>query len=83
MKFRMLPIALVGDVQKAFHQVEACERDCDCLRFLWMEDPTDVQLKIQELHFTRVIFRSSPSSFLLNGTFQKHFEKYQEVVHCL
>ena len=44
-----------------------------------MEDQTDVQLKIQELRFTRVIFGSDPSPFLLNGTFQKHFEKYEEV----
>ena len=79
MRFRMLPIALVGDVQKAFHQVEVCERDLDCLRFLWMEYPTDIQLKIQEFRFTRVIIGSGPSPFLLNGTFQKHFEKYQEV----
>ena len=34
MRFRMLPIALVGNVQKVFHQVEVCERDRDCLRFL-------------------------------------------------
>ena len=66
----------MGDVQKAFHQVEGCERDCDCLRFLWVEDRTDMQLKIHELRFTRVIFGSGPSPFLLNGTFQKHFEKY-------
>ena len=79
MRFRMLPIALVGDVQKAFYQVEVCERDRDCLHFLWVEDPTDMQLKIQELRFTTVIFWSGPSPFLLNGTFQKHFEKYQEV----
>ena len=75
----MLPIALVGDVLKAFHQVEVCERDRDCLRFLWVLDPTDMQLKIQELRFTGVIFGSGPSPFLLNGTFQKHFEKYQEM----
>ena len=75
----MLPIALVGDVQKAFRQVEVCERDRDCLRFLWVEDLTDMQLKIQELCFTGVIFGSGPSPFLLNGIFQKHFEKYPEV----
>ena len=44
-----------------------------------MEDPTDVELKIQELRFTRIVFGSGPSPFLLNGTFRKHFEKYQEV----
>ena len=79
MRFRMLPIALVGNVLKAFHQVEVFERDRDCLRFLWAEDPADMQLKIQELRFTRVIFGSGPSPFLLSGTFQKHFEKYQEM----
>ena len=78
-RYGMSPIALVGDVQKAFHQVEVCERDCDCLRFLWVEDLTDVQLKVQELRFTRVVFGSGQSPVLLNGTFQKHLEKYQEV----
>ena len=69
----------MGDFQKAFHQVEGCGRDRDCLHFLWVEVPTDVQLKIQELCFTRVIFGSGPSPFLSNGTCQKHFQKYQEV----
>ena len=59
--------------------MEVCERDRDCLRFLWVENPTGMQLKIQEFCFTRVIFGSGPSPFLLNGTLQKHFEKYQEV----
>ena len=45
-RFRMLPVALVGDVQKAFHQVEVCEKDHDCFHFLWVEDRTDMQLKI-------------------------------------
>ena len=65
MRFRMLPIALVGDVQKAFHPVEVCEGDRDCLRFLWVEDPIDMQLKIQELRLTRVIFGSGLSPFFV------------------
>ena len=63
MRFRMLPVALVGDVQKTFHQTEVCERDRDCLRFLWVDDPTDLQLKVQELRFTRVISGSGTSPF--------------------
>ena len=32
----MLPIPLVGDVQKAFHQVKVCQRDRDCfVSFGW------------------------------------------------
>ena len=42
LRYRMYAVALVGDVQKAFHQIEVSEEDRDCLRFLWMEDPNDV-----------------------------------------
>ena len=79
LRFRMNPIALIADVQKAFHQVEICEKDRDSLRFLWSEDPFAEPLVIKEYRFTRVIFGSAPSPFLLNATFQKHLESYEEV----
>ena len=83
MRFKMLPIALVGDVQKAFHQVEVCERDCDCLSFLWVKDLTDMQLKIQELCLTRVIFGSGPSSFCYMEHFRSTLRSIRRWIHCL
>ena len=75
-RFRMKPIALVADVRKAFHEVEIFEKDRDCLRFLWSEDPSIEPLEVKDYRFTRVIFGSAPSPFLLNPTFHKHLELY-------
>ena len=78
LRYRPYHIALVGDVQKAFHQIEVAVEDRDCLKFLWVEDPKDVSSKVCEWRFTRVIFCSGPSPFLLNATLQRHIEGYGE-----
>ena len=31
--------AIIGDVDKMFHQVRVCESDIDTLRFVWGEKP--------------------------------------------
>ena len=59
----MLLIALVGHVQKAFRPMEICERNGNCLRFLWVEDLIDELLKIQELCFKRAVFLSGAYRF--------------------
>ena len=53
--FGVKPIALVGNVKKAFHQIEVAEKDRNCLRFLWTKDPASEPLEIKEYRFTRVI----------------------------
>ena len=78
LRYRMYPVALVGDVQKAFHQIEVAVEDKDCLRFLWVEDPKNVISELSELRFTWVIFGAGPSPFLLNATMQRHIGGYEE-----
>ncbi|XP_065052644.1 uncharacterized protein LOC135681921 [Rhopilema esculentum] len=78
LRYRMYPVALVGDVQKAFHQIEVAVEDRDCLRFLWVEDPKNAISELSELRFTRVIFGAGPSPFLLNATMQRHIGGYEE-----
>ena len=41
LRHKMYPVALVGDVWKAFHEIEVAVEDRDCLRFLWVEVPKD------------------------------------------
>ena len=40
----------------------------DYLQFLWLDDAYKNDPEIVKYRFTRVIFGSSPSQFLLNGT---------------
>ena len=40
-KFRTGKYAIIGDIDKMFHQVRVCENDIDALRFVWMEKPED------------------------------------------
>ena len=78
LRYRMYAVVLVGDVQKAFQQIEVSEENRDCLRCLGMEDPKDLFSKVCELRFARAIFGAGPSPFLLNATLQKHIESYEQ-----
>ena len=40
-KFRTGKYAVIGDIDKMFHQVRVCESDIDVLRFVWREKPED------------------------------------------
>ena len=37
-RFREHPVVLVGDIEKAFLNIEVHRRDRDCPRFLWVKD---------------------------------------------
>ncbi|XP_065058471.1 uncharacterized protein LOC135686212 [Rhopilema esculentum] len=78
LRFRMFPVALVGDIKSAFHQILVDEKDRDSMRFLWVEDVTNEKPVVKEYRFTRVIFGSGPSPYLLNATLQRHLKKYEE-----
>jgi hypothetical protein len=46
LRFREKTVALVGDIEKAFLNVEVDEVDRDFLRFLWLENPNDPSSKV-------------------------------------
>nr|XP_058965776.1 uncharacterized protein LOC131792425 [Pocillopora verrucosa] len=58
MRFRIDRVALIADVEKAFHQVGLQPEDRDVTQFLWLKDATKPTLEnnVQELRFTRVPF---------------------------
>ena len=77
LRFRVFPVAVVADIEKAFLMVQVAEEDRDALRFLWVKDLAAEQPEIIELRFARVIFGVSSSPFLLNATIRHHLEHAQ------
>ena len=77
MRFHSYRIALTADIEKAFLMISVEERDRDILRFLWVNNIDEDEVKIQPLRFTRVVFGICSSPFLLNSTIRYHLEQYR------
>ena len=70
-RFRMYPIALTSDIEKAFLMISIHNSDRDALRFLWYEDIDKSELELVTYRFCRVVFGVSCSPFLLNATLER------------
>ena len=79
LKFRIHPIAITADIEKAYLQINVDEGHRDFLRFLWYKDVYAEVPEIVKYRFCRVIFGATCSQFLLNGTLQAHARKYEKV----
>ena len=77
-RFREKRIAIVGDIEKAFLNVEIAKKDRDSLRFLWVDDINSKEIKPVEYRFCRVVFGVNCSPFLLNATVQYHLDTFAE-----
>lgn len=72
---RFHPVALTGDLQKAFLQVRIREDNRDALRFHWRKDS---QSELETLRFTRALFGLVSSPFLLGGVIAAHLTSWEE-----
>ena len=77
LRFREKRVALIGDIEKAFLNIEVDESNRDSLRFLWCEDVHKPDSKIIVYHFCRVVFGLNASPFLLNAMLRYHISKYE------
>ena len=67
---RVAPVCVVGDVMKAFLQIEVNPDDRDAFRFLYrMENGDELHLR-----FCRLPFGGESSPFVLGGVLQHHLE---------
>ena len=73
---RFYPVAITGDLMKAFLQVRIKECERDAMRFHWYKD---LQTRVIEvLRFTRALFGLAPSPFLLEGVIKQHLKNCRE-----
>lgn len=77
LRFRLYPVVVLADVEKAFHQVSLNPRDRDFTRFFWVKNLDDDNLdnNLVSYRFKRVSFGLTSSPFLLAITIINHFEK--------
>jgi hypothetical protein len=74
-RMRFHPVAVTGDLKKAFLQVRIKEADRDALRFHWK--PNELS-EIETLRFTRALFGLTCSPFLLGGVIDHHLKTWEE-----
>ncbi len=86
-KFRLNPVALVADIEKAFLMMGIDEVDRDMLRFLWFKDVHDPKSEIVEYRFCKLVFGLRPSLAILGSTIDHHLHLYEnqnpEIVETL
>ena len=71
---RFNPVAVTGDIKKAFLQVRIRAEDRDALRFHWVKDIGTRE--IETLRFTRALFGLTSSPFLLAGVIDQHLDSW-------
>ena len=76
-QFRCHPIALVGDIEKAFLMISIKDLDRDMLRFLWLKEPFNEHSDIIQLRFTRLVFGLKPSPAILGAVLAHHIQAFQ------
>ena len=79
LRFRENKVALVGDIEKAFLNIEIIPEDRDCLRFLWVDDVQAEDPKIVVFRYQTVVFGVNASPFILNAVLRHHIEHYKEI----
>lgn len=77
LRFRMSPVGVIADIEKAFLNVGLQVADRDVTRFLWLRDPTNINLtnNLQIYRFCRVPFGVISSPFLLGATITYHLQR--------
>ena len=76
LRFRSHFVALVSDIEKAFHQISAIPEHSNYLRFLWVADVFKNSPSVVKLRLARVLFGVTSSPFLLNGTVPNHVSSF-------
>ena len=76
-RFRLSPVGIVADVEKAFLNVGLQIPDRDVTRFLWLKEPHNPKIEgnLQLFRFCRIPFGIISSPFLLEATIMYHLKQ--------
>ena len=77
-KFRGYPIAVVADIEKAFHQIQINPNDRRMLRFLWFDDIEKDCPENKQFQFRKLVFGLTLSPAIITRTINHHPAKYEE-----
>ena len=75
----MNPIAVISDIQQAFHNIKIDESHRDVLRFLWYDNILNDDPNIIAYRFARLLFGLTGSPFILNSTIDLHMNKFENL----
>ena len=77
LRFRVHPVVILADIEKAFLQVGIQECERDVTRFLWLKNPSNLEVEnnLITFRFCRVPFGLICSPFLLAATIKLHLQK--------
>ena len=78
LRFRVYPVALTADIEKAFLQIGIKPADRDSLRFLWYDDVKKENPSVVQLRWTRIAFGLKPSPLILGATIKQHVSLFQD-----
>ena len=70
LRFRVHHVMITADIEKAFLMVSVARKDCDVLRFLWVDNAFADNPEVIELRFTRVVFGVSSSPFSVHFLYE-------------
>ena len=77
LRFRLSPIAIISDIEKAFLNVGLQAKDRDVTRFLWLKNTenSDTTNNLQVYRFCRIPFGVISSPFLLAAVVYHHLKQ--------
>ena len=77
LRFRLSPIGIVSDIEKAFLSVGLQVKDRDTTRFLWLKNAqnSDTMNNLQVYRFCRIPFGVISSPFLLAAVICHHLKQ--------
>ena len=78
-RFRLNPIGIIADIEKAYLQISVADCHRDFLRFWWFDGVFKDITEEVRFRFCRLIFGANCSQYLLNSVIRYHASQYKDI----